>query len=150
MVANPLICLDELEKASKDRKNGSLLDGVLPLLEPSTRKAYWDPYLECAVDLSAMNIVATVNDSRPLRGPVLDRFVLLHAPQPGPQHLEAIVTSLLRQVREASGRDPRWIADLDGAEWDVLRKGYRGGSIRPLKRALDRLLSLRRAPGIVH
>jgi hypothetical protein len=150
MVANPLLVLDELEKASKDRKNGSLLDAVLTLLEPSSRKAFWDPYLECAVDMSALNIVATVNDSRPLKGPVLDRLILLRAPQPGPEHLEVIVAGLLRQAREVSGRDPRWIADLDGVEWDVLRKGWRGGSIRPLKRAIDRLLALRQSPGLAH
>jgi ATP-dependent Lon protease len=64
--------------------------------------------------------------------------------------LPAIVSGILREIRLHSGVDPRFVADPDEAEWSVLRKGWKGGSIRPVRRAIERLLSLRRAPGIAH
>ncbi|WP_445500646.1 AAA family ATPase [Microvirga sp. G4-2] len=149
-VANPCVILDELDKASSNRFNGSALDVVLAQIEPGSRKAFFDPFLEAAIDLSAVTFIATVNDIRPLKGPLLDRMLVLYCPAPTAQDIDAIVAGILRQVREGSGIDPRFTPDLDATEMDVLRRGWRGGSIRPLKRAVDRLLTLRSAPGLAH
>jgi len=149
-VANPMLILDEIEKASQSRTNGSLLDAILSVIEPSSRSAVLDPYLEAPVDLSAVNVMACCNSVDPIRGPVLDRFVVVEAPDPGPEHLDAIVAGILAQARAASGIDPRFIPDLDVEEWSVLRRAWKGGSIRPVRRAVERLLSLRHAPSFAH
>jgi ATP-dependent Lon protease len=149
-VANPCVVLDELDKASSNRFNGSALDVVLAQIEPGSRKAFFDPFLEAPVDLSAVTFIATVNDTRPLKGPLLDRFLVLACPDPGPEDLDAIVRGILRQVRESSGVDPRFVPDLDHVEISALRRGWRGGSIRPLRRAVDRILALRQSLNLAH
>ncbi|MGF9764303.1 AAA family ATPase [Microvirga sp. 0TCS3.31] len=149
-IANPLIVLDELEKASQSRTNGSLLDAVLSVIEPSTRGAVLDPYLEVPVNLQAVNIVACCNSVEALRGPVLDRMTVYSVDDPRPAHLPAVVAGILRDIRLRSGVDPRFVADLDEAEWAVLRRGWKGGSIRPVRRAVERLLALRQVPGVAH
>jgi hypothetical protein len=149
-VANPAIVLDEIDKASLNRFNGSALDVVLSQVDPGLRKAWFDPFLETGIDISAVTFIATANDVQNLRGPLLDRCLLQFCGDPGPADAEAIVTGILRRTREASGLDPRFIPDLDSTEWAVLKRGWRGGSIRPLKRAVDRLLTLRSTPGLAH
>ena len=149
-VANPALILDELEKADPGRHNGSLLDVVLAMIEPGSRKAFHDPFLECPVDLSGVAFIACANDIRPLKGPLLDRFVVIECPDPTAEDLDTIVQGILRQVRADSGIDPRFVPPLDSTEYAVLRRGWKGGSIRPLVRAVNRLLALRSAPGLAH
>ena len=36
--------------------------------------------------------------------------------------------------------DPRWIQDLDATEFDAIRRAWRGGSLRPVKRAVERVI----------
>jgi hypothetical protein len=146
---NPCLILDELEKASTDRRNGSIHDALLAMVGDH-REAFHDPFLETAVNLSHVVWIGTCNSTHSLRGPLLDRFVVHDIPDPSARDIEVIVAGILRQVREQSGVDPRFVPDLDPVEWDVLKRGWRGGSIRPLKRAVDRLLSLRSAPGLAH
>lgn len=149
-VANPALILDELDKADPGRHNGSVLDVILSQIEPGSRKQYLDPFLECPVDLSGVAFVACCNSVEALRGPLLDRFIVLDCPDPGPEDLDAIVRGILERVRQDSGVDPRFTPDLGATEMDVLRRGWRGGSIRPLRRAVDRLLTLRSVHGLAH
>lgn len=150
-IANPLIVLDEIEKASADRKNGSLLDALLAFAEPKQRKALLDPFLETQVDLSAVSYIATANSVDNLKGPLLDRFVVVRVDSPRREHLDMIVRGILSDMRRESGQDPRWLPDLDGAEMSALRSSaWRGGSIRPLLRAVKRLIALRSSPTLAH
>jgi hypothetical protein len=67
-----------------------------------------------------------------------------------PEDLDAIVQGILRQVRAVSGIDPWFVPPLDGTEWAILHRGWKRGLIRPLVRAVHRLLALRYAPGLAH
>jgi hypothetical protein len=147
--ASPCLIVDEIDKAGTSRKNGQLHDALLSMLGEG-REAFLDPFLEAPVDLSGVVWLFTANERQPLRGPLLDRLVVLDCPDPGPGDMDAIVQGLLAQARKESGIDARFTPDLDSTEYAVLRRGWRGGSIRPLKRAFDRLLALRSAPGLAH
>lgn len=147
---NGIVLLDELDKASATGgHNGSLREVLLGLAEPSTRRAYWDIGLETTVDLSGISLVATANSSEPLRGPLLDRFVTIDVPTPRRRDLPVLVRGILDDMR-ADVADPRWIPDLDGAELDALSGSWRGGSIRPLRRAVERIVALRGDPRFAH
>jgi hypothetical protein len=147
--ASPCIIVDEVDKAATSRKNGALHDALLPMLGEG-KGAFHDPYIEAAADLSGVNWLFTANERQPLRGPLLDRLVVLDCPDPTAEDTDAIVAGIMRQARKESGLDPRFTPDLDHVEMDVLRRGWRGGSIRPLVRAVNRLLALRSAPGLAH
>ena len=54
-VANGLVLIDEIDKCSSGKNNGSLLDVMLQLLEPASSKAYYDEALEVRLDLSHVN-----------------------------------------------------------------------------------------------
>ena len=141
--ANGLLILDELDKAAgPGGHNGSVLSALLGIAEPSQRKGFFDVGLEVKVDLSGISLVATANSTEPLRGPLLDRFVTIEVGAPRRQDLPVIVQSVLEGMR-AEHTDPRWIQDLDGTEYEVLRRAFRGGSLRPVKRAIEHIVGLR-------
>ncbi len=77
-----LVVLDEISRAGTRADNGRLTDGILALAEPETARAYHDPYLECATDLSAVSYIATANDTSGLDPALLSRFRVIDMPAP--------------------------------------------------------------------
>ena len=141
--ANGILILDELDKsAGPGGHNGSVREALLGIAEPSQRKEFWDVGLETKCDLSGISLVATANGVESLRGPLLDRFVTVEVGAPRRQDLPVIVQTVLDGLR-AEVADPRWIQDLDGTEYEALRRAWRGGSIRPVKRAIERIVGTR-------
>jgi ATP-dependent Lon protease len=136
-----LIVLDELEKAGDGTHNGSLADVLLPFLERESALRHHDPYLECAVDLSAVSYISTANSSFRLSGPLLDRLRVLEVPQPRKQDLPIVTRTLMNELRQERGEDEIWCPDLDSDEMEILAKQWRGGSLRPLRRMVEVLLS---------
>ncbi|UVF18477.1 AAA family ATPase [Microvirga terrae] len=148
--ATVLVGLDELEKSTHGGHNGSVRDGLLGMIEPSMKGKHFDVCLETDVDLSLVSFFATANSVEPLRGPLLDRFTVIPIPDPRREDLDVIVRGLLDSLRQESGLDPRFIADLDPSERDVLKRAWRGGSIRPLARAVEQIVTLRSSPRLAH
>ncbi|WP_445504799.1 AAA family ATPase [Microvirga sp. G4-2] len=140
-IANPLIVLDEIEKAGDGTHNGNMLDVLIPFLETESAKRHHDPYLECAVDLSMACYIATANASFRLSGPLLDRLRTIEVPQLRRQDLPVVAKTILSEIRQERGEDEIWCPDLDGDELDILAKQWRGGSLRPLRRMIDVLLA---------
>ena len=141
MVANPFIIIDEAEKISTSRHNGNFGDVMLTMLEPTSARCFFDPYLECAVDLSAINYLATVNDPDLLSGPLRDRFRILEVPAPGPEHVPAIVQGLVDEIRAKRGAAGAFVEDLAPDEIEILAEGWKPGSMRSLRRRVEILLS---------
>lgn len=144
-IANPLILVDELEKAAARSDHGRLWDSLLPLLEAETARAYLDPAFQAEVDLSHVSWVATANAMDPLPGPLRDRLRVLEMPAPGIEHLESLVAPVLAGIAESRGLDPRLLAALDGEEIALVRRGWRGGSIRRLSRLVEAVVTAREA-----
>lgn len=143
MIANPCIILDEIEKTATDKRNGSLLDSLLDFLERDNASGVFDPALECPVDLSGVVYIATANSLAGLPAPLANRFRILHVDAPGPEHLTELVTSILDDYAAAEDLDRLWIPDLDGDELEAIRKVWKGGSVRPLKAAIEATLQAR-------
>lgn len=144
--ANPGVVLDEVDKASTARRNGSLLDALLGLLERQTAAAWLDPYVQAEVDLSGVCWIATANSQEEMSGPLRDRFRVFQVPAPGPEHLEQIANGLIRTAVTARGLDPTWARPLDGVELHGLMGVWRGGSIRMLSRYVQAVLDARERP----
>ncbi len=58
-IANPVVILDEIEKAGGTSWNGSLLEALLPMLEPRSAAKFFDVFVEASVDLSGVIFIGT-------------------------------------------------------------------------------------------
>lgn len=139
-IANPVIVWDEVEKASADRRNGSVFDAILPMLEKSQAKRFRDPALEVDCDLSMVSHFATANNLDTVPGPLRDRMRILTMPEPGWQHLGDLVDGIVWDLMTERSLDVRWVAPLAEDELDLVRKAWPGGSIRQLQRIVQTIV----------
>jgi ATP-dependent Lon protease len=144
-IANPLLVLDELDKSASGNYNGRLADVLVPFLETESARQLQDPFVECAVALHYVGYIATSNEVTNVPGPLLDRFRVLNVPQPRRQDLLIVVRTIMSEIRAERLEDEMWCPDLDGDELDLLAKQWRGGSLRPLRRLVETILSGRLA-----
>lgn len=142
-VANVMLVLDELEKVSSGRTNGSLLDTLLGMLDPITSQAWHDPCVEEGVDLRAINWLCTANDASVLPAPLRDRLRLVRFPEPGGEHLPALAQSVLQDIAQQRGLRPQWIAPLSADELDAVAEIWHPRSMRALRRLVEGVIEAR-------
>ncbi|MFF9551285.1 AAA family ATPase [Methylobacterium fujisawaense] len=150
-LASGLIVLDELDKAGTGTTNGSLLDGLLPLLTDDARR-FFDTYVESAVDLSGVSYIATANDVTALRRshPALcDRFRIFTMPAPRREDLPVLLRGVVAEIRAGRGLDAYWMPDLDGEEAALIEEHFqKGGSVRLVRRLVEAVVAGREALAI--
>ncbi len=145
--ANPMVMVDEVDKAGSRQEYGRLWDAMLQFMESETASRFHDPCLQAELDLRHVSIIATANGTDRLPGPLLDRFRVIEFPKPEADHLEALIPDILQTIASDQGLHARFIGPLDQIEVSVLARRWRGGSIRPLKRAIEGILRARDRPG---
>jgi ATP-dependent Lon protease len=141
--ANPLILIDELEKAATRTDYGRFWDCLLGFLEPETAARYPDPALQTNIDLSQVSYVSTANALDPLPGPLRDRFRIVTFPKPEAGDLDALLPAVIADLASESGLDGRWVEPLTGFERDAVAAHWRGGSVRRLRRVVEIVLRAR-------
>ena len=139
-VANPLILIDEIEKAGTRTDYGRLWDCLLGFLEPETNCRYPDPALQINIDLSQVSYVATANSLDPLPSPIRDRMRVMTFPKPSPDDLDALLPAVIADLARERGLNQSWMPPLDGAEHTAVARHWRGGSVRRLRRAVEAVL----------
>lgn len=149
-IANPIVLIDELEKAGTRSDNGRLWDCRLGLLEPETSARYSDPALQTALDLSHVRYVATANTVDPLPSPLLDRWRVIAFPKPTLDDLDALLPGLIEAIAADRGVDRRWIASLNTYERAAITAAWRGGSVRRLRRVLESIIQFRDCTALRH
>ncbi|MBD8907192.1 AAA family ATPase [Methylorubrum zatmanii] len=144
--ASGLIILDEIDKVGTGTTNGSLLDGILPLLTDDARR-FFDSYVESPVDLSGVSYIATANDVAGLKRshPALcDRFRILAIPGPRREDLPVLLRGVMQEIRSERGLDEHWLPDLDGEEAEIVEVHFQeGGSVRLVRRLVETVLASR-------
>lgn len=143
--ANPIVLIDEIEKAATRSDYGRLWDTLLGFLEPESAARYPDPALQVALDLSHVSYIATANSVDPLPSPIRDRFRVIAFPKPREEDLRALVPKVLADLAAEQRLDPRWISDLNETELSLAAKFWRGGSVRRLRRVLEAIIRHRDA-----
>ena len=141
--ANPLIVIDELEKAGTRSDYGRLWDCMLGFLEIETSKRYPDPALQAELDLSHVSYIGTVNSLEPLPSAIRDRFRVFAFPNPTIRHLDALLPAITVDLASERGLDSRWFEPLTSFERDFVAANWPGGSIRRLRRAVEAVLHAR-------
>jgi ATP-dependent Lon protease len=147
-IANPLVLIDEIEKAGTRSDYGRLWDCLLGFLEPETNSRYPDPALQTNIDLSQVSYIATANSLDPLPSPIRDRFRVVTFPKPIADDLDALLPAVVADLARERGLDESWVPPLDGVERAAVTKNWRGGSVRRLRRIVEAILRDRdlRAP----
>lgn len=96
--ANPLILLDELDKATSEQGRYSPLTPLYAALEPETAKSTRDQCQDFVFDASRVIYVGTANSLRGIPAPILSRFHLVHAVKPDLRATLGIARSIGRAI----------------------------------------------------
>ncbi|MCL4182435.1 MAG: AAA family ATPase [Burkholderiaceae bacterium] len=98
--ANPVMVVDEIDKASTDGQYDPL-GALYGLLEPDTAAEFVDEFAEIPVDCSDIVWVATANDIGRIPDPILNRMNVYEIPAPDRDGARRIALSLYREIRDA-------------------------------------------------
>jgi ATP-dependent Lon protease len=96
--ANPIVMIDEIDKASTSTHHGRLVDSLLPFCDRETAVRYRDQSLDAELDLSRITYIATANDASKLPTPLRDRFRTVKVPTPTLQHLPQLAGQVMRDL----------------------------------------------------
>lgn len=112
-VANPMILLDEIEKAGSGSK-WDPLGPFYPLLESHSARRFKDEALEIELDTSKIIWIATANDLDRLPAPIHSRMRIVHIQQPKPVEMPRVIQSIYSNLRTGKAYGAMLNADLDG------------------------------------
>ncbi len=114
--ANPLITLDEVDKAGGDARYDPM-GALYTLLERETAQQFKDEFIEVPVDASHILWVATANDESALPEPILNRMNVYTIERPDREGAMRIAAALYRDILD----DHHWGFQPELAE-EVLAK----------------------------
>ena len=97
--ANPVLVLDEVEKASGSTQSDPLA-ALYQLLEPETSKAFRDEFIDVDVDASQIFWVLTANSVDGIPSPLLNRMAVYEVPKPTLAQAAAIAQRMYRGLVE--------------------------------------------------
>ncbi|MBU2755187.1 AAA family ATPase [Acidithiobacillus sp. CV18-2] len=142
--ANPLVILDEIDKAGTSTQNGRVWETLLTMLEPGTSHQVMDEFLLGPVDYSAVNWVATANGLEHVPGPLLTRFEIVRIYDPRPGDFPVILENLMGDIARQLGVESSALPELDPRVVRKLEREFRGnpGSLRKLRTLVTRLLEM--------
>ncbi len=106
--ANPVIVVDEIDKAASDAQYDPL-GALYGLLEHDTAQSFTDEFAEVAIDASQVIWITTANDERGIPDPILNRMNVFEVQAPTPEQARAIARNLYQGIR--NGHD--WGRMLD-------------------------------------
>jgi hypothetical protein len=125
--ANPIVLVDEVDKAGRDRSNGSITNSLLTMLEPETKAAFFDEALRVRIDLSFVNWIITANDVGQLGEPFLSRVRLVRMDRPpisaANQIIDTIAKDIGRRLGLPSEAMPELAPEVRSALINAIAKG---------------------------
>jgi len=98
--ANPVIVVDEIDKASGDAQYDPL-GALYSLLEHDTAQSFTDEFAEVAIDASQVIWITTANDSRGIPDPILNRMNVFDVQAPTVDQARSIARMLYTGIRTA-------------------------------------------------
>jgi ATP-dependent Lon protease len=95
--ANPLMVLDEVDKAGGDNRYDPM-GSLYSLLENDTAKAFRDEFVDIEIDASNVLWIATANDENRLPEPILNRMNVYEVPRPDAAQSRSIAARLYAEI----------------------------------------------------
>lgn len=108
--ANPVIVVDEIDKASADAQYDPL-GALYSLLEHDTAGSFMDEFAEVAIDASQVIWIMTANDERCIPEPILNRMNVFEIEAPSFEAARRIARSLYHAIRSEHGWGERFAAE---------------------------------------
>jgi len=108
--ANPVIVVDEIDKASADAQYDPL-GAMYSLLEHDTAGAFMDEFAEVAIDASQVIWIMTANDERSIPEPILNRMNVFEIEPPSAEAARRIARNLYVSIRAEHGWGERFEAE---------------------------------------
>ena len=100
--ANPVIVVDEIDKASGDAQYDPL-GALYSLLEHDTAQNFTDEFAEVAIDASQVIWITTANDERSIPEPILNRMNVYEVQAPSLDAARQIARTLYQSIRSEHG-----------------------------------------------
>ena len=141
--ANPMLLVDEIDKAGGSDQNGRPAATLLAMLEPTTAAVYQDECLGGPIDLSHINWILSANSANDLPAALMSRLIVLTVTAPEPDQVGRLLDSMAHDLaREHGLTDPRLLPVLSQDAQDQLHTGYRAHrDPRRLRAALGKSLA---------
>ena len=96
--ANPVIVVDEIDKASADAQYDPL-GALYSLLEHDTASAFVDEFADVAIDASQVIWITTANDTHGIPDPILNRMNVFEVEAPTLEQARTIARRLYQSIR---------------------------------------------------
>ena len=139
---NPVVLLDEIDKASSETRNGNVWNTLLNLLEPSSARRLQDEYVLGDVDYGHVNWLATANDLSQMPSTLRSRLSVVEVEGPRAEHFDIVYRNVLREVAAEFGVAIEMLPRLDDAVVDAMRDGFaRASNMRVLSRVVRAALA---------
>lgn len=129
--ANPVLVVDEIDKASADAQYDPL-GALYGLLEHDTAEAFMDEFAEVAIDASQVIWIMTANDERCIPEPILNRMNVFEIEAPSLDQARTIARNLYRAIRAEHG----WGQRFDDEPADDVLDSLAELAPREMRRAL--------------
>ncbi|MBC7601618.1 MAG: AAA family ATPase [Ramlibacter sp.] len=117
--ANPVIVVDEIDKASADAQYDPL-GSLYSLLEHDTAGSFIDEFAEVAIDASQVIWIMTANDERCIPEPILNRMNVFEIEAPDFESARRIACNMYKTIRSEHGWGARFEGDPRDDVLDVL------------------------------
>ena len=139
-VSNPLMLLDEIDKASGDHR-GDTASALLEVLDGEQNVNFRDHYLEVPLDLSKVLFIATANDISLIAKPLRDRMEIIEVSSYTENEKFHIAKKyLIEKQRIACGLQEDQITISDDAIYALIRHYTREAGVRNLERKIGTLM----------
>ena len=132
-IGNPLVILDELDKAfAEDNDKAPLWRVFYELLEPGNMRNFKDQCMELNMRADSVLFIATANEPDWIHEPVLDRMMVVEVPPVGEEEMRGIV-QLLHEAQNRRAKHGK--TSLDEHALDMIAE-VAGGSVRAAQKVL--------------
>src|SRR6201996_9614871 len=129
--ANPVITVDEIDKATGDAQYDPL-GALYALLEHDTAQTFTDEFAEIPINAGNVVWIATANDARSIPEPLMNRMNVYEIAPPDRDGARRIAQSIYHEIRSVHVWGARFPETLGDGPLDVLTKA----SPRGMRRAM--------------
>jgi ATP-dependent Lon protease len=117
--ANPVIVVDEIDKASADAQYDPL-GSLYSLLEHDTAQSFVDEFADVPIDASQVIWITTANRENAIPDPILNRMNVFEIAPPSPEAGRKIAAHLYRGIRSEHDWGQRFDSEPSEAVLDIL------------------------------